>query len=86
LVDLFKTSTISKAMFWFINKLPQCQLFIIFFAGHHIFISIQAMLYFGFDMIFAAFTNISGSFQKICITSGFSIFAWVNTLFAIDSE
>jgi len=64
--------TISNAVFSFINKQLQCQLLTTFFAGHHMFTSIQNISYFSFSIILAAFANISGSFQNICIISGFS--------------
>jgi hypothetical protein len=62
-VALFNFSTISKAVSLLIIKPDQCQLFTTFLAGHHIFISIHATLY--FSIIFAAFTKFSGSFQNI---------------------
>gem|GEM_PF-1370925 len=71
LVALFKLSIISNALHSFIRSPAQCQLFTTFFAGHHIFTSIQATLY--LSMIFAAFAKFSGSFQNICTISGFSM-------------
>jgi len=45
---------ISNAVHSFIIKLLQCPLLTTFFAGHHIFTSIPAILYFFLAMILAA--------------------------------
>jgi type III secretion system FlhB-like substrate exporter len=66
---------IFKAMHSFIIKLDQCPLLTTFFAGHHIFTSIPEILYLSLAIILAAFANISGFFQKICIIKGSSIFS-----------
>jgi hypothetical protein len=73
-VASFNFLIISKAVSSFIKRELQCQLLTTFFAGHHIFTSIQAILYFSDSIIFAAFAKFSGSFQKICIIKGSSIF------------
>jgi hypothetical protein len=62
-VALLSSSIILNAVSVFIIRLLPCPLLTTFFAGHHIFTSIQATLY--CSMIFAALANISGSFQNI---------------------